>query len=198
VTIVLGKLAPVSGQALVIVIVGALALSGCGGVKESLGAAKQAPDETAVTTRAPLVVPATFDLKNPQPGAPRPQDADVATAAQKVLGGPPKQTVASEGEQALLSASGATKADPKIRQDLRNEVLQAGKRKSYADSVLFWRGKKGDPGNPLDAREEAQRLNVAMPAKPAEATIEKGTGTTEAAPAEKKKKEESGGWFDWF
>ena len=56
-TIVLGKLAPVSGQALVIVIVGALALSGCGGVKESLGAAKQAPDETAVTTRAPLVVP---------------------------------------------------------------------------------------------------------------------------------------------
>jgi hypothetical protein len=181
----------------IVVAAATIGLAGCTGVKESLGAAKQAPDETSITTRAPLVVPATFDLKTPQPGAPRPQDADVASAAQKVLGGPPKQTTATAGEQELLAASGATKADPRVRQELRNEVREAGKRKSYADSVLFWRGKKGDPGNPLDASEEAERLNVAMPAAPAAPTIEKGDAKTETAPAEKKK-EESGGWFDWF
>jgi hypothetical protein len=184
----------------IVVAAATIGLAGCGGVKESLGGAKQAPDETAITTRAPLVVPATFDLKAPQPGAPRPQDSDVASAAQKVLGGPPKQTVASEGEQALLNDSGAVKADPKVRQALRNEAREGSKRKSYADGVLFWRGKKGDPGNPLDAGEEAERLNAAMPAKPAEPVIEKGNASTETAPAEKKKKkdDESGGWFDWF
>ena len=80
----------------------ALALAGCGGVRESMGAAKQGPDETAIATRAPLVVPATFDLKPPQPGAPRPQDADTATAAQRVLGGGTVRTApASDGEKAL-------------------------------------------------------------------------------------------------
>ena len=59
----------------------ALVLANCTGMKESMGTAKQAPDETAVTARAPLVVPATFALKAPQPGAPRPQDAAVAFGA---------------------------------------------------------------------------------------------------------------------
>ncbi len=184
----------------IVVAVAAIGLTGCTGVKESLGAAKQAPDETAITTRAPLVVPATFDLKAPQPGAPRPQDADVASAAQKVLGGPPKQTVASQGEEALLETAGAEKADPRVRQALRNEVLKQSKRKSYADSVLFWRGKRGEVGQPLDPNEEAERLNASQPAKPAEApVIEKGKSEPVAESQKKKDKdEEDGGWFDWF
>lgn len=198
-TTVQRKLVRVSEQALIILAVSTLGLAGCTGVKESLGAAKQAPDETAITTRAPLVVPATFDLKTPQPGAPRPQDADVATAAQKVLGGPAKQTAASGGEQELLAASGAAKADPKVRQELRNEVREAGQRKSYSNSVLFWRGKKGDPGTPIDPNKEESRLNAAMPAKPAaDPVIEKGETTVQPAAKEKKKEDDSGGWFDWF
>ena len=187
-------------KAAVVVAVAAIGLVGCTGVKESLGAAKQAPDETAITTRAPLVVPATFDLKAPQPGAPRPQDADVASAAQKVLGGPPKQTTASQGEQELLAASGAEKADPRVRQALRNEVREQGKRKSYADSVLFWRGKRGETGTPIDAKEEAERLNVAMPAAPpAEApVIEKGAAEPVVESKKKKDDDDDGGWFDWF
>ncbi|MEQ1866808.1 MAG: DUF3035 domain-containing protein, partial [Micropepsaceae bacterium] len=155
-------------KAAIVVAAAGIGLAGCTGVKESLGAAKQAPDETAITTRAPLVVPATFDLKNPQPGAPRPQDADVAGAAQTVLGGPAKQTAATQGEQQLLAASGAEKADPTIRQELRSEVREAGKRKSYADGVLFWRGKRGEEGTPINATKEEQRLNAAMPVKPVE------------------------------
>ena len=52
-------------KAAIVVAVATIGLAGCTGVKESFGAAKQAPDETAITTRAPLVVPATFDLKTP-------------------------------------------------------------------------------------------------------------------------------------
>lgn len=184
----------------IVAVAAAIGLSGCTGVKESLGAAKQSPDETSITTRAPLVVPATFELKTPQPGAPRPQDADVASAAQKVLGGAPKATTASAGEQELLTATGATKADPRVRQELRSEVLEAGKRKSYADSVLFWRGKKGDPGQPLDPKEESERMNASMPAKSEQpkAVIEKGSGQTVESKPKKGEEEESGGWFDWF
>jgi hypothetical protein len=183
------------------IIVGAAAigLAGCSGMKESLGAAKQAPDETAITTRAPLVVPATFDLKSPQPGAPRPQDADVAAAAQKVLGGAPKQTAASQGEQQLLAAAGAEKADPTVRQALRGEVREQSKRKSYADGVLFWRGKRSDVGTPLDPKEETDRLNASMPVKAAEApVIEKGAAEPVVESKKKKEEKEDGGWFDWF
>ena len=80
----------------------ALAVTGCSSMGG--GAGKQGPDETAIATRAPLVVPATFDLKAPQPGAPRPQDADSAAAAQRILGGAAvKSAPASEGEKALLA-----------------------------------------------------------------------------------------------
>jgi hypothetical protein len=173
-----------------------------------MGATKAGPDETAVTARAPLVVPATFDLKPPQPGAPRPQDADAAAAAQRVLGGVPKATPATDGERELLAASGANAADPSVRQELRQEVRDASKRKSYADTVLFWRGSGTDPGTPLDAGEEAQRVRVARPvAAPVIQKAEKPQAPAEAAAeakeAKKKaeqdeKEDESGGWFDWF
>lgn len=191
-----------------LVIAAALALSaaGCTGMKQSMGASKQSPDETSVTARAPLVVPATFALKNPTPGAPRPQDADAATQAQRVLGGAPKTAAATQGELELLAASGATKADPNIRQDLRSEVAKQGKRKSYSDTVLFWRGHKGDSGTPLDANEEAVRLASQGPVTPStpeqsDPVIEKAPSSVEAPTEQEKKaadKKSSGGWFNWF
>jgi hypothetical protein len=197
---------------LIAVAAAALAVTGCSGMRESMGASKQGPDETAIATRAPLVVPATFDLKAPQPGAPRPQDADSAAAAQRILGGGAvKSAPASEGEKALLAASGAQAADPNIRQELRQEVRDASKRKSYADGVLFWRGDKVETGTPLIAAEEAERVQtvrrpVAQPAQPAP-VIEKAPeppapeeAAADAQEADQKAEaeEEGGGWFDWF
>jgi hypothetical protein len=184
----------------------AFAMSACSGVKQSMGASKQGPDETAVTARAPLVVPATFDLKPPEPGAPRPQDADAAAAAQRVLGGAPRAAPASAGEKALLAATGAQSADSSVRQELRQEVRRSSKRKSYADTVLFWRGSVEDPGTPLDAGDEAQRVKVARPAAaPVIRKVEKPQAPAETAAeakeAQKKADEDasdSGGWFDWF
>jgi hypothetical protein len=106
----------------------------------------------------------------------------------------------------LLAASGATKADPNIRQELRSEVVKQGKRKSYSDTVLFWRGRKGDSGTPLDANEEAVRLASQEPVTPstpsqAEPVIEKESASVSAPTEQEKKaaeKESSGGWFNWF
>jgi hypothetical protein len=177
-----------------------LSLAGCSSIKESIGATKQSPDETAVTARAPLVVPATFTLRPPQPGTPRPQDADPSLQAQRVLGGAPKDAPASQGEMELLSASGAAKANPNIRQELRAEVAQRAKGRSYADRILFWRSDSVQTGTPLDAAEEAKRLATNPPHQSAP-VIEKGTKAA-SQPTEKEKqaaeKESSGGWFDWF
>jgi hypothetical protein len=194
---------------LIAVAAAAFAATACSSV---VGQQARGPDETAVATRAPLVVPATFDLKAPQPGAPRPQDADTAAAAQRILGGgQTKAAPASEGERALLAATGAQNADPKVRQELRQEVRDESKRKSYADGVLFWRGDKVETGTPLIAAEEAERAHtvrrpVAQPAQPAP-VIEKAPEPAPAAEAAADAKEaeqkteaedEGGGWFDWF
>lgn len=185
---------------LAIVAILGLAAGGCSGVKESLGATKQSPDETAIATRAPLVVPATFTLKPPQPGTPRPQDSDPAMQAQNLLGGGPKDSPASQAEMELLSASGAAKANPNIRQELRAEVVQSTRRKSYTDTILFWRSDSVQKGTPLDAAEEAKRLETRT-SQAAVAVIEKGDSAP-SAPTEKEKKaaekESSGGWFNWF
>ena len=123
-----------------------------------------------------------------------------------------KAAPASEGEQALLAASGAAKADPNVRQELRAEVREAAKRKSYADGVLFWRGDKVETGSPLIASEEAERVQTVRQTAPRPAAqpapvIEKAPEPAPAAEAAADAKEaeqkteaedEGGGWFDWF
>ena len=64
-----------SGKALQVGVAGlalALVLSGCSGVKESLGLGKNAPDEFSVVKKAPLILPPDYKLRPPRPGAQRP------------------------------------------------------------------------------------------------------------------------------
>ena len=61
-------------------------LAGCGGSKGGV-MGHAAPDEFAVQRRAPLVIPPDFALNPPRPGAPRPQEADSSTLAQRRRGG---------------------------------------------------------------------------------------------------------------
>lgn len=58
----------------VVVAGSALLLAGCGSGGGLFGRAR--PDEFAVQRQAPLVVPPDFALTPPQPGAPRPTDAN--------------------------------------------------------------------------------------------------------------------------
>ena len=59
----------------------AIALSGCSSIRDLAGLQKKSPDEFAVTTKAPLVIPPDFNLRPPMPGAPpaMPIPAGVAT-----------------------------------------------------------------------------------------------------------------------
>lgn len=77
-----------------------LALPGCGDFRRAVGMDRVGPDEFAVESRAPLTIPPEFDLRPPQPGAPRPQDVTAAERARKVIdtagpGEPGKQATAA-------------------------------------------------------------------------------------------------------
>ncbi|HBM89476.1 MAG: DUF3035 domain-containing protein [Parvibaculaceae bacterium] len=141
----------------------AAALSACGNsLSESLGYGKEAPDEFAIVTKAPLVIPPDYSLRPPRPGAPSPRETAPGALAQTALlgsttggqtsGGP------SAGELALLSNAGALNADPAVR-DLIDDETRALKQKDekFLDEVLFWQ-KPSEPNRVVNASGEAQRL----------------------------------------
>ena len=151
-------------------ILGALSLSlaacGGGGLKDALGYGKDAPDEFSIVTKAPLVIPPDFALRPPQPGAPRPQEANMqpSVAAQAALtGGAAGGTAApageTPGEQALLQQTGATEADPRIRQVVNAETSSlVEKDKGFADDVIFWKQNIPSDERLVDSQAERQRI----------------------------------------
>ncbi|MEX0839768.1 MAG: DUF3035 domain-containing protein [Parvibaculum sp.] len=147
----------------------AFSLTACGGdsLSDTLGYGKSAPDEFTIVTKAPLVMPPDFSLRPPQPGAPRPQEANLqpSVGAQRALTGnvevsdPASQGV-TEGERVLLANTGADAADPRIRQVVNSETRSLIEQdKTFVDDVIFWR-KPGTPPDErlVDSRAEAQRI----------------------------------------
>ena len=160
------------GAILVAALVG---LSGCGGVRDTLGLGPLTPpDEFAVVTKAPLVLPPDFGLRPPNPGAPRPTAPQPADAAAALFAGGGGEAAAGQtpGENALLAAAGAAAADPDIRATIQLEAEQiAARGRPFAERVLFWQAEAG-PDAPLNAAAEAERLRQAgvaglPPAQPA-------------------------------
>ncbi len=140
-----------------------LLLSSCSGVKNSLGLDKQAPDEFAVITRAPLEVPSALVLPPPQPGMPRPQEASAINQAQEVLlGNTAKQQPAqtSSSENALLQKTGADNADPTIRAKINAETKELEERNiPVAKKLLNLGGSKVDASaTVVDAKKEHERI----------------------------------------
>src|SRR5271154_6153903 len=89
-----------------------LLLSGCTGFQRAIGMERVGPDEFAVESRAPLTIPPEFDLRPPQPGASRPQEATTADQARKVIdtagpGEPGKQASAGLKVPASAARGGA-------------------------------------------------------------------------------------------
>ncbi len=93
-----------------LVMVAILALGGCarGSVQQALGLGKRAPDEFAVVKRAPLIVPPEFDLRPPDPGAPRPNIGRTSDQARVAMTG--SGEAPSTASQILGSAAPATAA----------------------------------------------------------------------------------------
>jgi hypothetical protein len=94
-----------------------LILTGCTDFRRIVGMDRVGPDEFAVESRAPLTIPPEFDLRPPQPGAPRPQEATAADKARKVIdtagpGEPGKQATAALKIPAGGVARSAAQPDP--------------------------------------------------------------------------------------
>ena len=162
-----------------------VALAGCSGLRNLAGLQKKSPDEFAVTTKAPLVIPPDFNLRPPMPGAPPANSvAPTATAEQALFNTSDAQTVAngmrgnySMAEKLLMANAGVQNSDPAIRARINGDqraVQNADK--SFTDRIL---GANATPatGAPLNADQ----------------AISNKRGST-TKPAAKK----DSGWFDWF
>ncbi|MDR3435897.1 DUF3035 domain-containing protein [Telmatospirillum sp.] len=154
-----------------VTLLAALSLTGCSEARRALGYDKSPPDEFAVMARAPLAQPPDFSLRPPMPGAPRPQEGTTRDQAKGLLvtGGRGALSAGgssglSAGEQALLSKAGADQVDPNVRRKVDEEttaLVQASD--SFTNQILFWKDTP-QPGEPLDASQEAARLKASAAA----------------------------------
>jgi len=135
----------------------ALALAGCG----TLGGEKATPDEFAVVSKAPLVLPPEYRLTPPRPGEQRPQELQPNEQARSALLGAQAVADATDGEQALVARAGGFTADPAVRIALDREVAGVTyKPRSFADRILFWDSStRSIDGTELDPEREAERLD---------------------------------------
>lgn len=141
-----------------------LALSACEDTKRALGIEKSIPDEFAVVSRAPLVMPPDFNLRPPAPGAERPQEGTSEERAQVAVFGREKRAQFrakgfSEGEVALLGLARSDLAFPEIRRMIDRETSAfASEEKSFTDKLVFWRDQPPQDGTPIDPVAEQKRL----------------------------------------
>ena len=179
----------------------AAALSACDSIRESAGIGKDTPDEFAVVTKAPLVIPPDFNLHPPAPGAAAANQVEPTQAAQSALFSADPATVAaslpanmSNGERFLLANARVQDADPTIRQEI---AADAGNLRSSDDSFtdnLLFSGSSTAPGSvPVDADAEARRIEAARAAGAAAPS----TAPAPTAPPPPPEKKDDGGSSWW-
>jgi hypothetical protein len=138
----------VSRLTMVAVVAGfGIALAGCQSVREATGAAKLAPDEFTVLTKAPLIVPPDYNLRPPQPGA---ADRNLSTpedlARDSLFQQDPNTAAAALGdgysasERQLLARSGGSIADPSIRNQIGIDSGRSDQGEEFAREVLYPEG----------------------------------------------------------
>ena len=161
----------------------AVTLAGCG-TSDILGGGKDAPDEFAIVTKQPLIIPPDFNLHPPRPGSPPTNQISPTDAAQSALfSDDPAQIAAtipdtySPAEKMLLAKTGAADANDSIRQVIAadNKNLEAADT-DFTSALLFGGSSTADDGTPLDADAERARLGSRL-------TQGQGRPVADAAPA---------------
>ncbi len=139
-----------------------LGLAGCTGrdLTDSLGLTRDAPNEFTVTTRAPLQMPPTFDIRLPSPGMARPQELSERRQAEEALV-PETALVAntaqsSPGQQAILGQAGPP-APADIRAQVNQEAALDKPQRTFTEKLMFWQDPP-PPGTVVDPSRESQRL----------------------------------------
>ncbi len=163
----------------------AACVAGCDTIRQAAGQDKQSPDEFAIVTKAPLVIPPDYNLHPPTAGAAPTNQIAPTQAAQAALFSADAATVAaslpatmSTGERYLLTNAGVQNADPAIRQEIASDAASTrAADDSFTNNLLFGGATPAtDPAVNADA--EARRIDA-----------QKAGGAT---PPEEKK----GSWLD--
>lgn len=138
-----------------------LSLAACdGNVKDSLGLAREAPDEFTVVSRPPLSLPPDFSLRPPEPGAPPLASAADQQARSLITGQDAAQSASAKAPTAsdsFLKRLGADKADPAIRNKLTGDAAtpaDTSSAKTLMDKLST--SKKEEPM--VDPEKETERL----------------------------------------
>ncbi|MGH6897271.1 MAG: DUF3035 domain-containing protein [Geminicoccaceae bacterium] len=155
-----------------------LAACGQGSVQSALGMGKRSPDEFAVVSRAPLILPPDYGLRPPRPGESRPgvdtpseqaRASLVGRAAQPEAGADQEvlaaafdeaAPTASAGERALVSQAVTAPTDPDIRRKIAEENMRLAQvEQELFTRLLMWREPQG-LGTTIDPAAESQRLRA--------------------------------------
>jgi len=140
-----------------------LALNACSNsnVRSNLGLERNAPDEFAVLTRAPLEMPSSLALPPPSPGKQRPQEkTTISQAKEAVFGASDTEEAASSSENALLKKAGAHNTGDSIRSTINTETkILSERNKPVAEKLMNLGGSKVIPSATIvDAKKELERL----------------------------------------
>ncbi len=157
-----------------------LTLAGCGPgtVQDALGMGKRSPDEFAVVSRAPLILPPDYGLRPPAPGQSGPGvDTSSERARTSLTGGPLPQApgedqevvsaafdergeVASSGERALVAQATPTPVDPEIRRRIAEENMELAQvEQALFTRLVKWREPQS-LGTVIDPVAESERLRA--------------------------------------
>jgi hypothetical protein len=157
-----------------------LTLAGCarGTVQEALGMGKRSPDEFAVVSRAPLILPPDYGLRPPDPSQSRPGvDTPSERARTSLTGGPLQQVpeagqevvsaafdepgpAASSGERALVAQATPTPVDPDIRRRLAEENMELAQvEQALFTRLVMWRQPQS-LGTVVDPVAESERIRA--------------------------------------
>jgi hypothetical protein len=178
----------------------ACSLMACQSIRDAAGISKQPPDEFAVVTKAPLIIPPDFNLHPPKPGAPPLNQVAPTTAAQEALYSDDPNAIAgaisgnySEAEKLLLANSGGAVADPSIRRTIASDNTKAEDTDpSLTDRLLFGGGTDNSADKPLDASAEQARLAAA---KDGEQPPGKAAATIDASDDSKSSDDSGSSWW---
>jgi hypothetical protein len=150
----------------VILTIAMVALSGCENVRNTVGIARNAPDEFAVAAPVPLVIPPDFNLRPPAPGSERAQQSSSDRARTALVGRAKMRALQQRGmtggEAQLLTLAGVENVPADIRMILDKEVSSfAREETAFTDRLLFWRagGRASLGGTALNPSAEMKRLN---------------------------------------
>jgi hypothetical protein len=131
-------------------LIGASLVAGCSDFKQMLGIDQTMPDEFAVESRAPLTIPPDFNLRPPEPGAPRPQEKSAEQQAEQIMeqAGP-----GAPGKQASdLGLRSAENGLPNIGNSQAPEASGTVGAQSLSSKLLDY-GDTGNAGATVDKRD---------------------------------------------